>query len=139
MRNEPLSKGIIEEKALGVGTVDDEMVESRAVQLALINGRLAEHVSEADREQARRELTGEPDRDPQDASLDAIPQSDRWDPVQNNSGQPAPKTDEDSDDEEGHSIGEQLINEGIGEAEHDQMLEAARVAEKENPTEKTER
>ncbi len=54
-------------------------------------------------------------------------------------GHQVPKSIEDDEDDEGRSVGEQLIAEGVNEAEHDQMLKAARSAEKKDPTEKTDR
>jgi hypothetical protein len=36
----------------------------------------------------------------------------------------------DGEDDDGRSMGEKLINEGVQEAEHDQMLQAARADEK---------
>ncbi len=115
------------------------MVEKRAVELALINGRLAEDVSETDFEQAKRELTGDTELDPKEAALESAPESERWDPNGGSNGHQVPKTNEDGEDDEGRSIGEQLVEEGVGEAEHDQMLRAVRDAEEQDPTEKTER
>ena len=59
MNTNPLTKGVVSENFKGIGTVTDEMVEKRAVELALINGRAAKDVSETDYAQAKRELTGE--------------------------------------------------------------------------------
>ena len=139
MNTNPLNKGILEENSVGVGTVSPEMVEKRAVELALINGRLAKDVSEADFEQAKRELTGEGELAPKEAALDDAPESERWDPTGGSSGHQVPKTNEDGEDDEGRSVGEQLVDEGVNEAEHDQMLQAAREAEKKDRNEKTER
>ena len=57
------------------------MVRARAAELALINGRFAHEASKSDWEQAKRELTGEPDTDPKEAVLESAPESERWDPV----------------------------------------------------------
>ena len=46
------------ENAAGIGTVTSEMVEARARELAAINGHPSKP-SEADYQQAKRELTGE--------------------------------------------------------------------------------
>ncbi len=116
----------------GVGTVTPEMVEARAVELALINGRTAKDVSVLDREQAERELTGGPELDPNEAALEAAPESERWDPVPRSTGRIVPVTAEDGEDEDGRSLGEKLIEEGVQEAEHDQMLKAAREGAKED-------
>ena len=68
MRKNPLNKGIIMENAAGIGTVTSEMVEARARELAAINGRPSSEPSEADYQQAKRELTGETEMDPQEES-----------------------------------------------------------------------
>jgi hypothetical protein len=80
MRKNPLNKGIIMENAAGVGTVTSEMVEARARELAAINGRPSSEPSEADYRQAKRELTGEAEMDPQEESSESVPDSEGWDP-----------------------------------------------------------
>ena len=62
VKKNPLNKGIIMEGAAGIGTVTSEMVETRARELAAINGHGSAGPTEAEYEQAKRELTGEPDR-----------------------------------------------------------------------------
>lgn len=47
--------------------VNREMVHVRACELALVNPRSEGRVSQADYEQAKRELTGESDTDRQEA------------------------------------------------------------------------
>jgi hypothetical protein len=130
MKTNPLNKGILTENFVGIGTVTREMVEKRAVELALINGRSAADVSQSDWEQARRELTGEPEMDPQEAALESVPESERWDPVPGTPGHQAPESSSEDDDDEGRSLGERLVDEGVSEAEHDQMLQAAKDARK---------
>ena len=132
MNTNPLTKGIVAKGFTGLGTVTPKMVEKRAVELALINGRTVDQVSETDYEQAKRELTGGPEADPKDIALESVPESERWDPVGDSSGRQVPKSGDESEDDEGRSIGEQLVEEGVSEAEHDQMLKAARESEKEN-------
>ena len=68
MRKNPLNKGIIMENAIGIGTVTSEMVEARARELAAINGHPSKP-SEADYQQAKRELTGEAETDPQEEEV----------------------------------------------------------------------
>jgi len=139
MNTNPLTKGVVSENFKGIGTVTDEMVEKRAVELALINGRAAKDVSETDYDQAKRELTGESDVEPEEAALELLPESEPGDPLPGATGHQVPNSIEDDEDEEGRSIGEQLVSGGLNEAEHDQMLQAARDAEKNDPTEKTDR
>jgi hypothetical protein len=52
MNTNPLTKGIISENLTGIGTVTEEMVEKRASELALINGRATKDFSETDYAQA---------------------------------------------------------------------------------------
>src|SRR5947208_17065310 len=85
MRKNPLNKGIIMENAAGIGTVTSDMVEARALELAAINGRPSKP-SEADCQQAKRELTGEAEIDPQEESRASVPDSDGWDPVPGSAG-----------------------------------------------------
>jgi hypothetical protein len=86
--------------------------------------------SQVDYEQAKRELTGEPDADVQEAVLESIPDSERWDSVRGSTGRHTPESFGEDEDSEGRSESAQLVEEGIKEAEHDQMLQAARAAQK---------
>jgi hypothetical protein len=104
------------------------MVRARTRDLALIAGRAPPHVTQADYEQAKRELTGESDMDRQEAVLDSIPEAKRWDPVPGSTGRQAPESPSEDEDDEGRSETEQLVAEGVMEAERDQMLQAARAA-----------
>ena len=81
MNKNPLKQGVLTENATGLGTVTRQLLRERACELAIINGRSAQDVSKSDWEQAKRELTGQPDVDPQTAALEAAPESERWDPV----------------------------------------------------------
>ncbi len=110
----------------GVGTVTRKMVRERATELALINGRSVHKVSAADWAQAKRELTGKPDLDPKEALLESAPESERWDPLPGSTGHIVPVTSIDGEDDDGRSLGEKLVDEGVQEAEQDQMRQAAR-------------
>ncbi len=126
MNRNPLTKGAILENFTGLGTVTRGMVRERAVELALINGRRAQDVTKADWDQAKRELTGGSDEDPNEALLDSVPESERWDVVQGSMGYQVPETPGDDDeDDDGRGESAQLVEEGVAEAEHDQMLQAA--------------
>src|SRR6186997_3559634 len=129
MRKNPLNKGIIMENAAGIGTVTSEMVEARARELAAINGRPSSEASETDYQQAKRELTGEAEMDPQEESSESIPESEGWDPVPGLSGRQAADSLGEDEDAEGRSESAQMFEEGINEAEHDQMLRAAQADE----------
>src|SRR6267154_1647027 len=119
MRKNPLNKGIIMENAAGIGTVTSEMVEARARELAAINGRPSSEPSEADYQQAKRELTGEEEIDPQEESSESVPDSDGWNPVPGSTGRQA-----------ADSLGED--EDAVTEAEHDQMRQASRADEDSN-------
>jgi hypothetical protein len=130
MKKNPLNEGIIMENAAGIGTVTPAMVEARARELAAINGRRSSKPSEADYQQAKRELTGEGETDPQEENVESIPESDDWDPVPGSSGRQAAESLGEDEDAEGRSESAQMFEEGISEAEHDQMRQASRADEK---------
>ena len=130
MKTDPSPEAALIINSTGIGTVTRKMVRERATELALINGRSVQDVSVADWEQAKRELTGEPDLDPNEALLEAALESERWDPLPGSTGHIIPVASIDGEDDDGRSVGEKLIDEGVQEAEHDQMLQAARANEK---------
>jgi len=120
------------ENSAGIGTVTRKMVRARAIELAVINGRSAQEVSKSDWEQAKRDLTGDSDPDPNEAVLESAPESERWDPVPGSTGHKVPVASGDDEDDEGRSDNERLVDEGIAGAEHDQTRQAARAAAKES-------
>jgi len=130
MKKNPLNKGIIMENAAGTGTVTPAMVEARARELAAINGRPSSEPSEADYRQAKRELTGESETDPQEESRESIPESEGWDPLPGSAGRQAADSLGEDEDAEGRSESAQMFEEGISEAEHDQMRRATEAEEK---------
>jgi hypothetical protein len=130
MKTNPLKEGALTENSAGIGTVTRKMVRKRAVELAVINGRSARDVSKSDWEQARRELTGEPDTDPKEAALESAPESERWDPVSGSTGHKVPVAPSADEDDEGRSDNERLVDEGIAGAEQDQARQASREAAK---------
>ncbi len=125
MRKNPLNKGIIMENTDGIGTVTPAMVEARARELAVINGRDSSKPTKADYQQAKRELTGEEEIDPQEESSESVPDSKGWDPLPGSTGRLAADSLGEDEDAEGRSESAQMFEEGISEAEHDQMLRAA--------------
>ena len=129
MKTNLMKEGALTENSVGIGTVTRQMVRQRAVELAIINGRSAQNVSKADLEEAKRELTGEPDTDPKEAALESAPESERWDPVPGSDGRKVPAAPSADEDGEGRSDNERLVEEGIAGAEHDQMREASRKQE----------
>jgi len=121
------------DNSAGLGTVTCKMVRKRAVELAIINGRSAHDVSKSDWEQAKRELTGELDEDPKEVVIDSAPESERWDPVPGSAGHKVTVVSGEDEDDEGRSDDERLVEEGIEEAERDQMLRAIKDATKKGP------
>jgi hypothetical protein len=126
MNTNPLKQGVLTENSAGIGTVTRKMVRQRAVELAAINGHSAQEVSKSDWDQAKRELTGKPDADPKEATLESAPESERWDPLPGSTGHKVPVSASEDEDEEGRSDNEKLVEEGIEGAEHDQMRQASR-------------
>ena len=129
MRKNPLNKGIIMENAGGIGTVTPAMVEARARELALVNGHGSSGPTEADYQQAKRELTGEEEIDPQEENVESLPESEDWDPVPGSTGRQAAESLGEDEDAEGRSEAAQMFEEGVNEAEHDQMRRAAEAEE----------
>ena len=74
MNTNPLKQGVLTENSAGIGTVTRKMVRQRAVQLAMMDDRSAHEVSKSDWEQAKRQLTGQPDMDPKEAMLESAPE-----------------------------------------------------------------
>jgi hypothetical protein len=128
MTRNPLKDGNISENSFGIGTVTRKMVLSRAQELAIINREWLHKVSASDFELARQQLTGEQDREPQSASLESAPESERWDPFPGSKGHKVPVASSDDEDEEGRSDNERLVEEGVAGAELDHMVQAARAA-----------
>ena len=122
MKRDQIEEGKVLLHDQGLGTVTPEMVRARARELALINGRSPERLSQADLEQAKRELTGESTPPPEGFKEDSLPETERWDPNYVSAGHQAgvvPAHDEQTD-------AEKLVEEGVNEAEHDQMVEGTK-------------
>jgi hypothetical protein len=130
MKPNPLKEGVLTDNSAGIGTVTPKMVRQRAAELAVIDGRSEQGVSKSESEEARRELTGEADTDPKEAALESAPESERWDPVPGSTGHKVPVPPGDDENDEGRSANERLVEEGIAEAEHDHLVQAARATEK---------
>ncbi len=120
MANE--NNGKISEHSKGLGTVTREMVEKRAREVAFINGRSADQVTESDRAEAKRELEGMERTPAVDEDAEVAADRQPWDPAPASSGHQEPK--ETADDEQ--TVAERLTKDGMAEAEHDQMVEGTR-------------
>jgi len=127
MKTDPLKEGSLTKNGAGIGSITRGMVRERAAELAVINGHPAHEVSKSEWEQAKRELTGEPDPDPKEKLLESAPESDRWNPLAGSTGHKVETTSNEDEDGEGRTDSERLVEEGVAEAEHDQMLQAAKA------------
>lgn len=104
----------------GLGTVTREMVERRAKELAIINGRAPNDFTENDWTQAKHEMLGDENFDAgEEESVAAVT---RWDEEPGTSGHQVEKFS--PPDEQ--TFAERLVEEGVEEAEHDQMVEGSR-------------
>jgi hypothetical protein len=130
MKTNPLKDGVISENSAGVGTVTRQMVQARAAELAIIDGHLSHDATASHFAQAKRELTGVPDMDPNDAILESATESERWDPLPGSTGGKVRVAPSEDEDEEGRSDNERLVEGGIAEAEIEQSIQATRAAAK---------
>ena len=122
MNKNPLNQGMIEENAVGIGEISGEMVAERAKELAMI----ADHpVSRVDHDQAFRELTGGDAMDPKQAMLESATEAARWNPVAGSTGHQMDVSASEDEDTDGQGESARLFAEGVREAAHDQMLQAA--------------
>jgi hypothetical protein len=135
MKNNPIRKGVVLESIAEIESVTREDVHVRARELAFIDGRTASNVTQADYEQAKRELTGQSDLDQQEAVLDALPEEIRGDPTPDSTGHQMPESPSEEEDEEGRSESEQIAEKGVEDAERNQVLEAAKAATKQDKKE----
>ena len=128
MTRNPLKDGNISENSAGIGTVTRKMVLTRAEELATINGDWLHKVSPSDFEHARRQLEGDPDLTLDEAALELLPESERWDIAAGSTGHQVAVAPNEDEDEEGRSDNERLVEEGLAGAEQDHALQAARAA-----------
>jgi hypothetical protein len=112
--------GKIEDGAAGLGVPSPEQQEIRAIDLAELAGRASSEVTDADREQARRELLGEAMGAlfPPEGPIMAYSVS--WSEPPGSTGSKTPVRGP----EDEAAMDEQLVEEGVEEALHDEMLEA---------------
>ena len=106
----------------GMGAATTDMVIERAREIAIINGRPPNHYSQDDLQQAKRELTGAGNGAEEQAEEEPIFGLTQWDEEPGTSGHAVGATA--SIDEQ--TVAEMLVEEGINEAEHEQMVQGAR-------------
>ena len=108
----------------GMGVPSPDDIEKRAREIALIDERDPEDFTDADWAQARRELLGDTDTMPPEEDDKNIKLEDEWEVTPDDRGHRVPRPGVDDDD--GETLGGHLVEGGIEEASHDQMLEARR-------------
>jgi len=106
----------------GLGAPTPELVEKRARELALIDERKPDDFTEADWEQARKELLGLDGGTTADDTDEIVDHLSDRDSVPGESGHRAPRAGLEDDE----SLGAQLVTGGLEDAAHDQMVEAAK-------------
>jgi hypothetical protein len=126
MKQDSLEEGRFSDHGKGLGTVTREMVQHRARQIAITNGREENQLLDSDFERALRELLGEERLNPIPSAEERLPESERWDPVGGSSGHKAPTVK--APDEQ--TFAEKLVEEGVADAEEDQALEGTRESQR---------
>jgi hypothetical protein len=96
----------------------------RAEDLAFIKGRSRKRVQNTDFVEARQEIGGRERLAPKSTAAERLPEEDRWKPVPESRGRKIrPKMAQDE-----QTVTQHLVEEGVAEAEHDQMVRATRRA-----------
>lgn len=106
----------------GMGVPTPELIEKRAREIALINERRPAEYTDADWDQARRELMGVETVTAAEDADEVVDHMSERDEVPGESGHRAPRAGFEDDE----TLGAQLVTDGLEEATHDQMVEAAR-------------
>lgn len=107
----------------GMGAPTPELIESRAREIALIDERNPEDFTDADWEQARRELMGIPAASaPEELGGGVEVSADEHEMVPETPAHRAPRAGLDDDE----TVGQSLVSGGLEEAAHDQMVQARR-------------
>lgn len=113
--------GKINVHGMGLGAPTPEQVEARAREIAMIDERDPNEFTDADWNQARRELLGETLPPPLEESEQAAKMQEEWEITPDDRGHRVERPGVSEDDE---TVGERLVTDGVEEATHDQMLEA---------------
>lgn len=120
--NEPIhTAGKINVHDAGAGVPSPEQVEQRARELAAIAGRAASDFSESDLLQAKQELLHGGPPAPADEARE-VADITTWDDVPGASGRQV----ENRGPQDEANIAQELVEEGLDEALHDEMLEASK-------------
>ncbi len=105
----------------GLGAPSPEEVEKRAREIALINERNPDDFTDADWDQATRELHGTAIPNPPEETKENATLAEEWEVVAEDRGHRVPRPGVDENEE---TVGQHLVEDGLEEATHDQMLEA---------------
>jgi hypothetical protein len=116
------SAGKIERHSKGIGEISSAMIEKRAREIALQEGRSASAITDADRDRARRELEG----GGQSADDAALATGSTFNPEEP-PGTPGHMTKKLGPDAE-QDVVRKLVEEGVDEAAHEQMTAAEKEA-----------
>ncbi len=71
------------------------------------------------------QMKGGSGKDLKDELLESAPESERWNPVPGSSGQKAPSTPSDDEDEDGRSTKERLVTEGFTQSDRGRTRRAS--------------
>ena len=114
----------------GVGNVSPAMIRERAIQLAVIDGRREDEMNQYDLDQAEKELCDNERRgvERHDLPRELADSALAGDPTPSPGSQAASQPVDDDT-----NTSEQLVQQGMDEALHDQMLEAGKKAQADLP------
>jgi hypothetical protein len=118
---QPSGKITVHGSGLGLPSVEE--VEKRAREIALIDERDPNEFTDADWNQARREILGEVLPPPPEENEQTLKLEEEWEVTPDNRGRRVPRPGIEEDEE---TVGGHLVTDGVEEASHDQMLEARR-------------
>jgi len=99
------------------GTYDQDMID----------GRMPPPLTPIDGERENRPLSQQTLAERQESMLDTITEVKHWDLIPGSGGSQVPETSMEDEDDEGRSESEQLAEEGVAEAEREQINLAAKV------------
>ena len=105
----------------GLGAPTPEQVEARAREIAMIDERNPDEFTDADWDQARRELLGNVMPSPPEEDEKSSRMEEEWEVTPDDHGRRVPRPGVDENEE---TLGQHLVADGLEEANHDQMLEA---------------
>jgi hypothetical protein len=103
----------------GMGVPSPEDIEKRAREIAMIDERNPDEFTDADWNQAHKELMGVENNNPPEETPDNAEVTEEWNVVPGSKGRRAHRAGEDNE-----ALGAHLVSDGLEEAAHDQMLEA---------------